>query len=405
MKRQETWYTANEYNRFEDEELWLTARLETVTRDIPLHQHEGVELAFITAGRGRVTVNGISYPILNGSFLSLNPYHFYKMKVEEEIRMYSLSCSLALPVSASIQSTSGKNVSDFLYEGAPVVWCGEERAARVCPVFEQVIREIREKNFCYEPIVRHMFMELEELFERYSLTDSMEGERKEASPEWRAVNQIMLTTHRPLSLEKLAAELEMEPEKLNQRIRIATGYSFRQLVHVSRMINVCALLDFQDLSVAFIAKLFCYSSLNTFYREFKKFKGMTPEEYRQRNTGEGTGPRIPQRGLALKMLVYIHNHFREHIDSETVQRAFHLSEGVIHKIMKSHFGKSFGEILTEVRIHYACMMLCSGDTVQICDIAYQIGFESVSTFNRAFKEHMRETAGEYRSAMSKNIRE
>ena len=47
------------------------------------------------------------------------------------------------------------------------------------------------------------------------------------------------------------------------------------------MINACSLLHFLGLSIQYIANLLCYTLMNTFYREFKKYKGMTPTEYKK----------------------------------------------------------------------------------------------------------------------------
>ncbi|HCL49594.1 MAG TPA: hypothetical protein DHW76_01140, partial [Clostridiaceae bacterium] len=43
---------------------------------------------------------------------------------------------------------------------------------------------------------------------------------------------------------------------------------------------------FPELSIQYIANLLCYTSMNTFYREFKKYKGMTPDEYRKKEISQ-----------------------------------------------------------------------------------------------------------------------
>ena len=218
------------------------------------------------------------------------------------------------------------------------------------------------------------------------------------SAEWKAVGTIMLTTHQNLSLEEMARDYGMEPQELNQKLRIATGYSFRQLIHLSRMFNVCSLLEFEDLSIAFIAKLFCYSSMNTFYREFKKYTGVTPEEYRNEGRGHARHPGAAYQSIALELLAYVHSNYRDKLTGAMAARDFHISESLLQKIIKSHFKCSFSELVAEVRVRYASVMLCATQ-MPVCDIAVLTGFENISTFNRAFKEYMKETAGEYRRSM------
>ena len=88
----------------------MAARRESITRNVPLHQHEGVEQIFIISGQGSITVNGLTYGIEGGSFINLNPYHFYSIKVEEEMRLYSLSGSLALPVTSTLHGFVNENI-------------------------------------------------------------------------------------------------------------------------------------------------------------------------------------------------------------------------------------------------------------------------------------------------------
>lgn len=397
MKKQDKWYTASEYYRLGESRLGMAARQESITRNVPLHQHEGVEQIFIISGRGSITANGQTYEIKGGSFINLNPYHFYSIKVDEEMRLYSLSGSLALPVTSTLHGFMNESISDFLYDGAPVIWCNGDRTQKVRTAFEEILREYEKKELGYEAVSCYIFMELEELFKRYSLMDACQSPQV-PSAEWKAVGTIMLTTHQSLSLEGMARDYGMEPQELNQKLRIATGYSFRQLIHLSRMFNVCSLLEFEDLSIAFIAKLFCYSSMNTFYREFRKYTGMTPEEYRNEGRGQARHQRAAYQSIALELLAYVHNHYREKLTGAMAARDFHISESLLHKIIKSHFDCSFSELVTEIRIHYASVMLCATQ-MPVCDIAVLTGFENISTFNRAFKESMKETAGEYRRSM------
>ncbi|MEG0962816.1 MAG: helix-turn-helix transcriptional regulator [Lachnospiraceae bacterium] len=354
-------------------------------------------MMFILSGEGEAIVNGIAYSLSRGVFLNLNPYHFYSMKIVKTMELYSISCSLSLPVAGTIQSTQKDNVSSYLYESAPVLRCNQERTDRIQPMFEQILQEIKNQEVFYRAITFHMFMELEEFFQRYSLMDSYETSKEEVV-EWLAVKEVMLSTQQTLSLADMAKEYGISPQILNQKMRIATGYSFKQLVHLSRMINACSLLRFQDLSIVFIAKLFCYSSLNTFYREFKKYTNMTPEEYREQGGKKKFSVHMPNQGLALRILVYMHTYYREAIDSEQVAKEFYISESLLHKIMKNHFQLSFSELLMEIRIQYAAAMLCA-TKMPICDIAYAVGFESISTFNRSFKDKMKETASDYQQNM------
>jgi AraC-like DNA-binding protein len=72
-----------------------------------------------------------------------------------------------------------------------------------------------------------------------------------------------------------------------------------------------------------------------------------------------------------------------------------VSESVVSKIINLHFGKSFPQIISEFRVQDAKILL--GDTdANIKTIAEEVGFNSVATFNRVFRDITKETPTEYR---------
>ncbi len=68
----------------------------------------------------------------------------------------------------------------------------------------------------------------------------------------------------------------------------------------------------------------------------------------------------------------------------------------ICRIFKNDIGKSFVEVLTDVRLGHACHLLINTDDA-VRDIAYVTGYESVEYFQRLFKRKKGITPGEYRS--------
>lgn len=58
--------------------------------------------------------------------------------------------------------------------------------------------------------------------------------------------------------------------------------------------------------------------------------------------------------------------------------------------------KSFSNFLIELRIKHACKMLAEQEQKNIAQICYECGFNTLSNFNRQFREHMKMTPKEYR---------
>jgi AraC-like DNA-binding protein len=65
------------------------------------------------------------------------------------------------------------------------------------------------------------------------------------------------------------------------------------------------------------------------------------------------------------------------------------------RYFKTHTRKTYIEFLNEIRINNACMMLQKEDAA-VTEVCYQVGFNNLSNFNRAFKKIMKQTPMEYR---------
>lgn len=81
-------------------------------------------------------------------------------------------------------------------------------------------------------------------------------------------------------------------------------------------------------------------------------------------------------------------------------RELNISEGVITKVINAHYGKSFPSLVNEARVKEAQHLLADTD-VTIKAIAEDVGFNSIATFNRVFKDIVGETASNYRAAHKK----
>ena len=73
-----------------------------------------------------------------------------------------------------------------------------------------------------------------------------------------------------------------------------------------------------------------------------------------------------------------------------------INKYIISKVISVTFHKNFNQYLNEQRIHYVCSML-EYSACPITQIAFEAGFQSQRTFNRAFQEIYNMTPREYRN--------
>lgn len=108
-------------------------------------------------------------------------------------------------------------------------------------------------------------------------------------------------------------------------------------------------------------------------------KAVTNQEYHQRVN---------------KVLHYIHTHLDEKLDINHLAGISNFSSFHFHRIMRAHLNESLMAYVVRLRLdHAATLILNSGLTVS--DIAYKVGYDVPSSFNKAFKKRFGVAPTEY----------
>lgn len=93
---------------------------------------------------------------------------------------------------------------------------------------------------------------------------------------------IQRNYHKNLTVEFLASLFYMNSSYLSHLFRKTTGEKFAQYVNAVRIEKAKDLLASTDRKLYQIAKAVGYDNSKYFFRVFKKYEGMTPEQYRQK---------------------------------------------------------------------------------------------------------------------------
>lgn len=95
---------------------------------------------------------------------------------------------------------------------------------------------------------------------------------------------------------------------------------------------------------------------------------------------------VPQtKDLQIQEIIeYLEDRFTEKLSLVDVAHRFHLSYSVLSKKFKQHVGLGFREYLIHRRIVAAQKLLEETD-LKVAAIAYKVGFDSLTTFNRDFR--------------------
>ncbi|MBC3759126.1 AraC family transcriptional regulator [Hyunsoonleella sp. SJ7] len=102
------------------------------------------------------------------------------------------------------------------------------------------------------------------------------------------------------------------------------------------------------------------------------------------------------------IIEYINNHLEERIDIKTLADLSHFSPFHFHRISRALLGEPIGKYISRMRIETGAKLLrYSNEPVE--NIAYSVGFETPSSFSKAFKSHLGISPSEYRKNKSFSI--
>ena len=100
-----------------------------------------------------------------------------------------------------------------------------------------------------------------------------------------------------------------------------------------------------------------------------------------------------------KVFAHLQNHYTHDIPLSIVAEIAGMTEVSFSRFVKKRTGKTFIEILNEIRLGHASRMLIE-TTQSIAEIAYKNGFNNLSYFNRVFKTKHNSTPKEFRENYS-----
>jgi AraC-like DNA-binding protein len=96
-----------------------------------------------------------------------------------------------------------------------------------------------------------------------------------------------------------------------------------------------------------------------------------------------------------KVHTYVMKNFRDKISLDEVAAIANMSPSSFSRYFKVHANKTFSDFLTEIRIGYSCKLL-TNQRMSVSQICYDSGFNTLSNFNRQFKEVTHYSPLEYR---------
>lgn len=397
MWYQKDWFTGSDYYNLKEKQI----HAEEIEIKKPIEQkfHEMTEIYYVKSGDADIWINGDKYQIREGVFCCLYMHHFYRIEqIRKPLHCVKVSFHIGLFMFLCFEQHKANENEMLMYGVPPLFVLSPEEKQRVLRILDDLMTEEREEKFLLYNMNIYLAMQLHALHCRYA----MERKKKEDSKKdrvWDVIHRVLLDTSKTVPLEEYAKAVGMTAVTLNRKIVQRCGYTFFQLQKMGKIFNACALLHFPDLNIQYISDYLGFTNIEDFYRVFKRYMNVSVREYQKQNVGNGV--QMHSEEEALQILVYLMLNFHDPFQMKEMEKALKKKEYLIERRVKEVFGRSVSELLEEIRIRISCSYLVATDRT-VTQISSDVGFGSISSFQRSFFKYMNQTPSCFRSCIKVN---
>jgi|GEM_PF-6116281 len=392
-------YTSANYYQDNLHYLEIITEKDSLRKKQPLHFHDELEFIFILEGTGTLHVNSVEYPVSEGCLILTYSFHVHALEptAEKGLRYELCRFPLSLAIYLNISKQFAQTEISVLEYVSPCILLDKDNRRRTREIFRELLHENASRSHGYNMALLSCILRLMVIQNRcaYEIIERCQTEERPLA--WSVLQYLQMYFHFDIDAASVGKVFDISARLVNSTLRLLTGMNFSENLALVRIRNACALMQFEDLSLSFIAHSTGYSSLSNFFRQFKEIKGVKPAQYKEVMQSGSHLSRQHFSNNAHEVFYYITDHYREPLTASLVAKELYLSEDTMNHSLKKSFGISFSQLLTVVRLWVASGLLLGTD-LPVFDIAMNMGFNSIRTFNRKFHLEFGTTPSEFRNS-------
>lgn len=375
---------------------------------ITVHEHMYPVLEYdsyfilVKSGNGVFVINGEKFSVYEGCVAWIQATQVLTIvpSFGSELELWICAYDYQL-VSYFIFEQISVNDEREIVTGIPVVRPESENVQQMIALFEQ-FEKLSGLKGNGSAVIRSSFLRKIELLYNRETWKYKEHYTIQDMPLGRKVSLYIAThTHRELTAEGVAQALapNLSEADVNHALLVSTGMNFSQYVIRLRLVRAASYFLYYGLPFDYIASTAGFDIDVTFYRNFKKLTGMTPQTYRDKMLSDGENGRIYRKMIISESIIsavnYLFENLSEHIDVDIISKELFISGSLLRIQFRECLNTSYKNVLALFRVRYAEALLTTTD-MPVVDISIEAGFNSDRTFSRTFCDVNGISPGEFR---------
>ena len=249
----------------------ISAEERDVNDEYPIHWHNYFEIELILDGGGTHTLNGTEHPISKGSAYILTPTDFHTLSTTDGTRLWNISFDEEM--------LSERRFCQLSSIGAPLCFQldGEtlDELSQIAGLIS--IESSQSDSGCSRELLNCLFTVL------FRSGGVQSAERGGISGIRKALLYLEMHFREAPTLAQVASHAGFHPNYLSELFKKVTGQSYSERLNTLRIGYSKTLLS-EGFSVSEACYRSGFGSLSNFLLVFKKYTGLTPEEYKRKKT-------------------------------------------------------------------------------------------------------------------------
>ena len=243
--------------------------------EFPLHHHDYYELEIVAEGELLHECNGKSMMLKKGDVYILSPKDVHRLVTFQKTKIYNL-CIYTEQCSKSIARL-------LLDEEYPRFGKVDDEVLGELAALHSALRDVLNSSGQYRGARTSALTTLlaSRLFEVSAAEISLQTDQSYSTIA-KAMSFIEAHLANPITLEEVAAVSGYSRTYFSRLFKEIVGINFKYYLERERIELASDLLEIEEMSITEIAYAVGFNSFSSFWRAFKKLKGVSPREWRNR---------------------------------------------------------------------------------------------------------------------------
>ncbi|MBQ8687066.1 MAG: AraC family transcriptional regulator [Ruminococcus sp.] len=258
------------------------------------HWHYFVEVIYMLRGAARMQCGESSYVLHPGDVILFHPQAVHTIFSENgepviysvlkfDVNRLNMTPAYAPKVRSILKSAENQGMPIYFHESE--LHCEK--------IFERCVQEIEEKKYGYDLLIQAYLYDLMlKMIRRWQeLGFQIENESFHNDGEYRIDNITeYMDKHikESLQVQDIAQKCGMSYSYFAKKFREMYGKSCKEYMEVMRIFKVEDYLLFTDFDLNYISQETGFSDCSHMIKTFKRYRGMTPKQYRMHYQNSGT---------------------------------------------------------------------------------------------------------------------